>query len=526
MVLSTTLTSEEIDRELRNAGSYEGMKVTSVETIETHISYVYLVGDYAFKVKKPIKTSFLDYSTLPLRKEACEAELELDQRYARDLYIGVEPIVIRQDGRIQVGGEGDVVEYAVKMHRFPQDALLKTQVQNGQISDEDIVALAKNIATFHRSATACDRSEPHALPDQLLKDAVDNLDAIESSLSGDDLKMVHVLRTWTQEYFVEHIQDFQSRYRNGFIRECHGDLHLGNIVRWKDQFVPFDGIEFNDDYRCIDTMSDAAFLAMDFAARGQLDFGRSFINAYLDAAGDHATLAVLRWYMVYRALVRAKVAAMRINQSPQAEAAPFAQELHEYIQLAYRFSLRQEPMLWITHGVSGSGKTWASERVVRQHGAIRLRSDVERKRHMGMQPTERPDDRESEKLYCEFTNHATYLRLQQLTKRVVNAGYPVVIDAAFLKHADRDAFRQLAIELGATFRIIHCDASEQTLRQRIVSRLAEGKDASDADLEVLEMQLQSQEPLSAAESTFVVDTNDSDFFVVSESVREANHHGD
>ena len=505
--LSSDSNFDRLQQALASPEAYEYGE-DSIEVIETHISLIYLIGDYAYKVKKPLRTSFLDYSTIELRKKACEDEVRLDRRYARDLYIGVVPIV-ENKGRIIVDGVGDAVEYAVKMHRFPSGELLSQRVREDRITIAEVRTLAERISHFHQEAKRCDPSRGFGLPDDVLQDAMENLDAIELVASDEMLKLVRVLRTWTLEFHSEHFEDFKGRIRNRFIRECHGDLHLGNIVSWNKELVPFDGIEFNERFRCIDTLSDAAFTAMDFAACDRLDLSRSFINAYLDASGDHSSLSVLRWYLVYRALVRAKVAVMRIAQAHDKQA---KKQLSDYLDLAYRYTLREEPFLWITHGVSGSGKTTVSEEIVQRHGAIRLRSDVERKRYMGMCPNDRPDDHQADKLYCKATNQAIYARLQDLAKRVIYAGYPVVIDATFLRQHDRDSFRQTAEQLCATFRIIHCHADERILRQRICSRLVNDSDASDADLNVLEMQLHQIEPLTKWELPFVIDVgNQTDF---------------
>lgn len=308
------------------------------------------------------------------------------------------------------------------------------------------------------------------------------------------------------QYFEKHHQVFQQRVVGGFIRECHGDLHLANVVRWRGRWVPFDGIEFNETFRWIDVISDAAFAAMDFAARGHQELGRSFINAYLEATGDHASLAVLRWYLVYRATTRAKVAALRAAQSADdpAEHRNALQECEEYVELAYQFSLPETPTLWITHGVSGSGKTTASEAIVQRAGAIRLRSDLERKRHFGMPPTERPGASQVSKIYGTAGTHATYARLLRLSRGILRAGFTVIVDATFLKHEDRERFRALATCEGAEFAILHCDADVATLRQRIADRMRRDDDASDADWSVLSSQLESEEPLDEREQRCAV----------------------
>ena len=520
MLMETERDTNDLEVALLSPDAYPGITAETVEMIETHISRIFLVGEYAFKVKKQIQTPYLDYSTLALRERACHAELRLDRRYSDELYLDVVPIVIHQ-GRIKVDADGDVIEYAVKMRRFDDNALLSNHVQENRIGSSETQELAITIADFHRLAGRL-KSTQFGLPEQILKDAIDNLDAIEPTVTDGLAQTVHVLRSWTSQYHTDHLEDFNSRYRNGFIRQCHGDLHLGNIVHWQGKFTPFDGIEFSESFRCIDTLSDAAFVAMDFAAHGRLDLCRSFINAYLDAIGDHGTLCVLRWYLVYRSLVRAKVIALRIAQEPRD--GTLKGKLQDYIDLAYRFSLAEEPTIWITHGVSGSGKTTISEKVVQLHGAIRIRSDVERKRYMGMSPTDRPTDKQAEKLYSSFTSHATYLRLQMLTKRILHAGFPVVVDATFLKRRDRDSFRQLAEDYGATFRILHCQADVETLRERIRNRLAKNDDASDADIAILETQLTHHEPIDQSELPFVVDASDTqDFFETPHSNEKADH---
>lgn len=504
---------------LRRPEAYPHIDADSVTMHETHISWVFLVGDYAYKIKKSLRTPFLDYSTIEKRKHFCEEELRLDRRYAADLYLGVVPITM-VDGKPIVehacGGGGinsEPIEYAVKMRRFPEQALLSHRIQSGSLTTDEVFALADRIAQFHQSAALLDArfSAKHlGTLDSVYQDASDNLQVLSDAVGGHSACTINVLRQWTSEYFDEHRRVFQQRICNGFIRECHGDMHLQNIVHWNGELVPFDGIEFNDRFRWIDVLSDAAFVAMDFAARGRLDLCRSFINAYLEQTGDHASLAVLRWYLVYRALTRAKIAAMRADQAglTDREQQSAQADCQQHVDLAYRFSLRDEAALWITHGVSGSGKTTVSEMVVQHRGAIRLRSDIQRKRHFGMSPTDRPTADQLKDLYCDSANLATYARLRRLSRCILRAGYPVVIDATFLKQEQRQIFRSLASREGATFGILDCHADVQTLRQRIADRIARDDDASDANLAVLDNQLASREPLSDAERECVFQVPD------------------
>lgn len=501
-----TLSSEDLVAALLQVDAYPGGTAdSSVVVHETHVSWVFLVGPFAYKVKKPITTSFLDYGTLARRQRYCHEEIRLDQRYAKDLYLGVVPITI-DDGRVCVEGTGQPIEFAVKMRRFPDDALLSDRLETGKLTTAEVFQLAGAVASFHRDAERADPQSPWGSCDLVLRSAMDNLRELRtSSAAGDLIATLKLLDQWTTEFFDEHQLAFSQRQTHGFIRECHGDLHLANVIHWHGRLMPFDGIEFNDEFRWIDVMSDAAFLAMDFAARGHPDLCRSFINAYLQQTGDHTSLPLLGWYLVYRAMVRAKVASIRTDQSGQTETdrSLEREDCRSHVELAYRLTLRKKPCLWITHGVSGSGKTYGSELVVQRRGAIQLRSDIERKRHFGLAITERPDDETKAKIYGRAATDATYKRLRQLARGILHAGYSVIVDATFLQQYQRELFHQLARSEGANFTILDFHADQPTLRRRLARRMAQGTDASDADAQVLQSQLASIQPLTAAETQHV-----------------------
>ncbi|QDV26498.1 bifunctional aminoglycoside phosphotransferase/ATP-binding protein [Aureliella helgolandensis] len=501
---NNSISSDDLIRALSESSAYPHAAQSPVTVHETHISWVFLVGEFAYKVKKPIKTSFLDYGTLEKRHKFCEEELRLDARYSEGLYLEVVPITL-VDGTPRMDGPGEPFEYAVKMSRFPENALLSQRLELGALPSTEIQQLASTVAKFHQGAFKIDSNSPWGRPDSVLRNALDNFQDLEAAVTGDELTTLQVLKAWTLEYFAEHQHEFQRRIANGFIRECHGDLHLANIVYWNGHLMPFDGIEFNEDFRWIDVLSDAAFLAMDFAARGHLELCRSFINAYLEQTGDYASLTSLRWYLVYRALVRAKVAALRADQAGQSESdrQRAREDCAQHIDLAHRFSVREEPCLWITHGFSGSGKTTQSEILVQRRDAIRVRSDVERKRYSGLERNERPDQKTQQELYCESATHATYERLRQLAIGILRAGYSVVVDATFLKRNDRQLFKSTADSEGVRFAILDCHADEQTLRQRVADRVAKNNDASDANIRVLEEQLASHDPLSERELKYI-----------------------
>lgn len=483
--------------------AYPHLVTSSIELHETHISRIYLAGDYAYKVKKPVKNDFLDYSTLEKRRLACDEELRLGARYATDLYLAVVSIT-QDNGRICIDGEGEAIEYAVKMHRFPGDALLSHQLNEGKIGRSDLESIAVSIAAFHKNAAVSTKRDEQTFREPL-RQALLNFQLLHGSELGELQPQVQQLEQWTQSVFDDSVVQFRHRLEDGFVRECHGDLHCDNVVKWQGNWIPFDGIEFNEALSWIDVLDDACFLMVDLEARGNAPLARTFMNAYLECTGDYSDLKLLRWYAVYRALVRAKVAMIRCSQlvdEPQSFQEQLTIAKHR-IGLAHQYISHETPTLWITHGLSGSGKTTGSAAIV-SLGAIRIRSDVERKRLFGMAATERSADRVDRGIYTAEATQQTYDRLIALAQGILRSGYSVVVDATFLRHSDRTRFHQLASAEGVAFRILDFEADAQTLRERIMARQQASSDASDADLAVFEAQLTSQESLTDQEQGFVV----------------------
>ncbi len=497
----------ELKVSLTRPEAYPHDVVGEIEVFETDISIVFLVGQFAYKVKKPLTTDFLDYSNLQLREYYCTEEVRLGRRYDETLYLGVVPITLR-DGELKVGGDGEIVEYAVKMTRFPKGSLLSERIDEGLLTSQEVLDLADWIAVFHQSATVCEPEFADGWPDFLNSNSRLLLDRLEDQAIDDStVATIKVLRDWSTEYFANHRDQFAQRVSDGFIRECHGDLHLQNVVHWGDRLIPFDGIEFNERLRWIDVLSDAAFLAMDLAARGHLDLSRSFINAYVQRSGDYDSLSLLRWFLFYRALVRAMVPMMRASQFDisKEEQDQATIDARRHLDLAYRFTLKETPSLWITYGVSGSGKTTVSESVVQRHDCFRVVSDVERKRLFGLEPTDRVSDIAKKTLYGTEHTATTFQRLGCLARRVLRAGYSVIVDATFLKRQHREQFEQIAKTEGVAFRILECQSDLQTLHQRVADRIAKDTSASDADVNVLNHQLAERDCLSPSERRYVIE---------------------
>ena len=478
-----------------------------VELIETHISWVILAGDYAFKIKKPVNFGFLDFSTLAQRRFFCDEELRLNRRFAPDIYLSVEAIT-GTPAAPRWGGEGGPFDYAVKMRRFAQEARLDHMLVERQLSEVHIDQLAVVVANFHRQAVLVSLDSEYGSPLAIQTAALDNCSHIRPLLSeADDLSQLASLEAWTRRTGAELTDNFTVRRANGFVRECHGDLHLQNIAWLADRAVLFDCIEFNPNFRWIDVMSDVAFLTMDLADRGRVDLARRFLNEYLQITDDFAGLAVLRFYQAYRAMVRAKVACLRLAQhaTETVSGAQDRAEFRSYVNLATKYAQTPAPSLILTAGFSGSGKTTVARQLCAMADLILLRSDVERKRLYGYDAAARTGATIESGIYAPAVTQKTYQQLRQLAQTILAAGWSVVVDATFLQREQREPFYRLAEQLSVPLHLLYCHAPPAVLRARVQARQAERRDASEADLAVLDRQLDKRQEFDAWERHFVMD---------------------
>jgi len=465
-----------------------------VEVVETHISWVLLSGDYAYKIKKAVNLGFLDFSTLEKRRFYCSEELRLNRRLAPDLYLGVIPIAGNAEHPV-LDGPGPAIEYAVKMRRFPQSCLLDQVLLRGELTPETIDAIARGIADFHGRTAVADSQSPFGTPERAHLPVAENFAQIRPRLRDkEDLIRLDKLERWSDGEYQARFNAFASRKARGFIRECHGDLHLGNMALLDGEAVPFDCIEFSDNLRWIDVISEAAFLAMDLQDRGRPDLARRFLNTYLEQSGDYEGLEVLRYYLVYRAMVRAKVACIQAHWT----------QYRNHIELAANFTRPLQPFLAISHGLSGSGKSTVTQSLLEAVDVFRVRSDVERKRLYGLKPEARSGADAGGNIYSIEANERTYRRLAEAAREIIRSGFPAIVDAAFLKQQERAAFHELARELGVPFVILDVTAPETLLRERVKQRMQRGRDASEADIAVLENQLRDNEPLDDSELAITI----------------------
>ncbi len=480
-------------------------QVSSFEIIETHISWVLLTGEYAYKFKKPVDLGFLDFSTLDKRYHCCLEELRLNGRLAADIYLDVVKITGSEQAPV-IDGDGPVIEYAVKMRQFPQQDLLINRARKKKLSHAHMDQLAMCIASFHAGITKAAKDTDFGTADAVLLPMIENFKQIYQITGNEYKQELDQLKIWSEHEQKRLYGTFQRRKNEGFIRECHGDLHLGNIVIYNQKTTPFDGVEFNKNLYWIDIINEVAFLMMDLEDHQYLNLAFRFLNVWLEQTGDYQGLVVLRYYLVYRAMVRAKINSIGLKQQESdQQKLQCRKEFKNYLQLAIVYTHQSETRLIICYGLSGSGKTTVSQLILETIAGIRIRSDVERKRMQGIAPVKNSTSGINNGLYSADMSQQTYQRLYDLAKQIIESGYTVIVDATFLKKKQRQSFQTLAQEKRISYHIVYCHANYETMCKRIIKRQQSGHDASEANLDVLDQQVRHQESLTQEELKFCVD---------------------
>ncbi len=475
--------------------------VDKVEFVETHISWIFLAGAYAYKVKKPYDLGFLDFSTLEKRRYFCQEELRLNRRFAPQLYLAVIP-VSKVAGRYAPGSE-QVVEYALKMKRFPSDAQLDRMLAAGRLDRHHLLRFAEKIADGHAHLPTWPKAKPFDAEDFILAPAQQNFDQLRPlALSSEAIERLDELERWSRDAFERLSPLIHARHAQGFVRECHGDIHLANMVWLNNEPVLFDCIEFNEHLRWIDVVNDIAFLMMDMDDRGETSLGWSFLNRYLRRTGDYRGMALLKFYLVYRALVRAKVGFLRLHQEHLTSEERIAVEslARSYLDLAHSYIQQSAPALFITHGFSASGKSTFVDDLSPLCRALSLHADVERKRMYGLKPeVHSASGKIGHGIYSDSASRKTYQFLRDLTGDLLGYGFTVIVDATFIKKKWRQMMRHLADSHNVPFMILDFQVAENELLRRIVQRSKEQDAISDATETVLRHQLANADPLGEAE---------------------------
>ncbi|MBF3692133.1 AAA family ATPase [Burkholderia pseudomallei] len=483
--------SRDIDAALRRASTYPH-PAGPIVRIETHLSVVYLVGRFAYKRLKPFDFGFANFSELAARRRACEAELALNRPLAAPIYLAAGPLVRRARG-LRLFGAGTAVDHVVRMRRFDERMLFSRLLARGALDAADIDAAATRLAAYHLHAPRDIPRRAYGSARELRRQLDDMLAPLERALGA---ALPASLRAWCVRRCDELAAHLDARRADGYVRACHGDLHLNNVVKRGRDALMFDCIDFDDALRWIDVINDLSFLLMDLHAHDRAALAHRLLNRWLDETGDFAGLAALPLYVAYRALVRALVATMRAGGDAAARAARI-ERARRYVDVAAHAARARRPCLLLCHGYSGSGKSVASRALADVSGAIRLSSDSERKR---ARPFAAVDARPlPASAYTPQQIDAQYERLRALARDVLRAGYTALVDATFLSHARRARFFALARELGVPVYVLDFHASRACLERRVDARAAARDDHSDAGAAVLATQRASADPLDADE---------------------------
>lgn len=475
--------------------------VSRPRIIETHVTWVILTSTYAYKIKKPVNFGFLDFSTLEKRKHFCEEELRLGQQFASEIYLSIVTITGTLE-HPQINGTGPILEYAIKMVEFPQENLLSAMLKNGSLTENIIDQLSKLIAEFHNKTPVATKKSRFGQPKEVHAPTKQNFEQIAPLLTDPaDINQLKHLEIWSEQQFKQLHTFLQFRKDHGFIRDCHGDLHLENIIYYKNRPILFDRLEFNEDLRWTDVIADLAFIVMDLTEKKQLGFANQLVNTYFHYTEDYQGLTLLPYYLAYRAVVRAKIALFRLKQEKLAckTKKEIQSNYYNFINLAESYTKPPNPLLIITHGVTGSGKTTIAKQCVKYCGAIQINSDIVRKKLFNIPLHGHSNSELNSGIYTDKATKATYKKLADLAEVIIKAGFTVIVDATFLRHAQRTSFYTLAKKLNVPFYILHCQGNTTQIQQRIKNRMNSLDSVSEADLSVLLEHKKNNEPLTDLE---------------------------
>lgn len=511
---------------LQNPSCYAHSVTKPIQIIETEVSWIVLTGDYAYKIKKELNFGFLDFSTLDKRLFYCEEELRLNQRLAPDIYLEVVQILgpIEQPSitklispldECDATNEQPVLEYAVKMVQFNPDNGLNDLLKKNQFESVWIDQLAIQIANFHTQLPMVTYNSPWGAADNIWGLVKDNFEHTLSFYRENTqyTEQLNQLYQRTKEQYQALKSSLEERKKLGYIKECHGDLHLGNITFHDDKLRLFDCIEFNLQFRWIDTFCDLAFLLMDLEANGRYSWANRCLNYYLQETGDYNGLATLNFYKSFRSMVRAKVSTLGPSANPQV--------FLQYLSLTQRYQLKSPVKLYLMHGLSGTGKSHLSLKMIETISAIRIRSEIERSRlHKELSKKGKKLDLHGPEINARLSQH-----LLTLTSRLISIGYSVVIDGTFLKQHFRQKYLTLAASLQVPLQIISCQCDAKLCEARVIKGINTRVTDSYYSLDRLQHQISYQQPLSEEERTIehIVNTDDDEAIAIFlQQLKQAN----
>lgn len=480
--------------------------VQAVQLVETHISWILLTGEFAYKIRRPVRYSFVDLRSAERRKFLCHEEVRLNRRFASELYLGVCHIT-SSEGEARVDGSGLVVEHATKMRQFAREDELDHLLEAQRIAPAELAAFGRDLARIHATLPVAEPEQTWGRPTTLRALILDNVDecaqagrVFERATEVLDLRTILGDRLEAAEHWMS------ERFDGGRVRECHGDLHMRNIVRHGSRLLAFDCMEFEPAFRWIDVADEVAFLLADLDSRRRPLHAQAFRAGYLAHSGDYQACRLLKMYEAHRSLVRAKVTALTApgaTAGAAGETKLLRRQYDDYLDCARRALSPGCPILILMYGLSGSGKSWVAERLAPVLGAVHLRSDIERKRLSGMAESARSESGLGRGLYSHEVTVRVYHHLAQCARHTLAGGYTTIVDATFHRRADRAQFLDLSVQLGVPMCLVQCEAPPETLRARINARRQRGDDPSEADIPVLQWQEAHCEPIRADESLVV-----------------------
>jgi uncharacterized protein len=477
--------------------------VRAVHLVETHISWILLTGEFAYKIKRPVHYAFVDLRSAERREFLCHEEIRLNRRFAGELYLGVCHIT-SIEGEARLDGSGLVIEHAIKMRQFRRADELDRLLETLRVEPKELSAFGRDLARIHADLPVAEPEQTWGRPEALRALILENVEECAQAATvfdgGDD---VRALRTVFGERLEAATHWMSERFVDGRVRECHGDLHARNIVRTGKRLLAFDCMEFEPAFRWIDVADEVAFLLADLDSRHQPLHAQAFLDSYLQQSGDYQACRLLQLYKAHRSLVRAKVTALNtVTGAARSgdDTTAIRQQYDHYLDCARRSLLPRRPILILMSGLSGSGKTWIAKRLAPLLDAVHSRSDIERKRLAGLPESAHSGSALEQGLYSREASARVYQRLAQCAGDTLAGGYTTIVDAAFHRREDRAHFHELAVQLSVSAYIVQCQAPQEVLRARINTRQQRGNDPSEADLSVLHWQEIHCEPIQAEES--------------------------
>lgn len=476
----------------------------SVRVIQTHISIVFLAGSFVYKLKKPLSLGFLDFTTLEKREFYCRQEVKLNSRFSRDIYLGVVPVNESPEDGINLNGYGPVIEYAVLMRFVPDEKILKNALAQNTVEQTTIDRVADNILEYHSKASGGPRVSIFGAPEVIMQNVLENFIQTEPFIGKTiALETFEFIKRESLGYLKRNREFLEERVKQGHIRDCHGDLHLDHVVLF-DPIMLMDCIEFNDRFRYSDCLADLAFLLMDLDFSGYPAFSHRVLARYMRDCQDNKSNELLRFYQSYRAYVRGKVQSFTLNEPEIDEKTRFrsASIAKDYFALArVYFAPRPEPALVITCGLMGSGKSFLSSRLGTRLGIDPIRSDVVRKKSFGLERSEHMLDNYGAGIYTRESSDRTYGAMLDEAKTRLGEGRHVILDASFAQKRLRLEALNLAKSLDARFILIHCEASDDIIHERLAARMKDVQEPSDGRWELYHSQKADFEKVNPGEES-------------------------